>query len=44
MEDILKGENLPEYRELARYIFYTATGNEFDESKIDEEKLYWRKR
>ncbi|NLC93054.1 MAG: site-specific DNA-methyltransferase, partial [Treponema sp.] len=40
MEDILKGENLPEYRELARYIFYTATGNEFDESKIDEEKNY----
>lgn len=40
MEDILKGENLPEYKELARYLFYTATGNDFDISKVDEEKNF----
>lgn len=39
-ETILSGNNLPTYKELARYIFYTATGEEFDESKIDEEKNF----
>jgi len=36
MESILSGNNLPSYNELARYVFYTATGEEFDESKVDE--------
>lgn len=36
MESILEGDNLPTYTELARYVFYTATGGEFDESKVDE--------
>ena len=36
LESILSGSNLPTYKELARYIFYTATGEEFDESKVDE--------
>ena len=27
---------MPTYRDLARYVFYTATGEEFDESEIDE--------
>lgn len=40
LEDILKGENLPEYKELARYLFYTATGNDFDISKVDEKKNF----
>lgn len=35
MESILTGKNLPNYTELARYIFYTATGNEFVESKVN---------
>jgi DNA modification methylase len=37
MESILQGKNLPTYAEFARYIFYTATGEEFNENKIDEE-------
>ncbi len=36
MESILSGKNLPTYKELARYVFYTATGEEFDEKAIDE--------
>lgn len=35
-ERILKGEDLPTFMEMARYIFYTATGEEFNEKKIDE--------
>ncbi len=35
MESILTGNSLPTYEELARYIFYTATGTEFDEKKIN---------
>lgn len=36
MESILEGDKLPSFEELARYVFYTATGEEFDSSKIDE--------
>ena len=36
MESILQGKNLPSYTEFARYIFYTATGEEFNEKKINE--------
>ncbi len=36
LQSILSGKNLPTYKELARYIFYTATGEEFDESAVDE--------
>jgi len=39
-EAILKGNNLPSYLELARYVYYTATGEEFDESKLDESKKF----
>jgi len=35
MESILTGKILPSYEELARYIFYTATGQEFSEKKIN---------
>ncbi len=34
MESILEGDNLPSYLELARYVFYTATGEEFDPSVV----------
>ena len=36
MESILKGKNLPSFTEFARYIFYTATGEEFNERSINE--------
>ncbi len=36
MESILQGKNLPSYEEFARYIFYTATGEEFNEKKIND--------
>ncbi|KAA6337548.1 hypothetical protein EZS27_014381 [termite gut metagenome] len=35
MESLLKGDNLPSYTEFARYLFYTATGEEFNEKVID---------
>jgi adenine-specific DNA-methyltransferase len=35
MESILTGKSLPSYEELARYIFYTATGQEFHEKKMN---------
>lgn len=40
IEHILSGSNLPTYKKLAKYVFYTATGDEFDETKIDEETGY----
>jgi len=40
MENILEGNKLPSYKEMVRYVFYTATGKEFDENKIDEKSNY----
>ena len=37
MENILRGDSLPEYNEFARYIFFTATGDEFDQSVVNEQ-------
>ena len=37
MNHILDGTNLPSYVEFARYLFYTATGEQFEESKINEQ-------
>jgi adenine-specific DNA-methyltransferase len=34
-ETLLKGDNLPTYENLASYVFYTATGEEFDARAID---------
>ncbi len=39
LEHILSGDRLPSYKDLARYVFYTATGEEFDESAVDEQKF-----
>jgi adenine-specific DNA-methyltransferase len=36
MENILRGEKLPSYSEFARYIFYTATGDEFKPDVVNE--------
>ena len=40
LESILSAKNLPGYKDLARYVFYTATGEEFDESSLDEERHF----
>jgi adenine-specific DNA-methyltransferase len=40
MQAILEGDNLPDYEELARYVFYTATGDEFEPSRIDLERHF----
>lgn len=40
MESLLKGENLPSYLEFARYLFYTATGEEFNEKKLNEKTWF----
>jgi adenine-specific DNA-methyltransferase len=40
MESILEGDNLPSYKDLARYVFYTATGEEFDEHTVDEKRNF----
>ena len=39
-DGMLAGKSLPAYDELARYIFYTATGQDFDERKMDEKKFF----
>jgi adenine-specific DNA-methyltransferase len=36
MESLLKGKNLPSFTEFARYLFYTATGEEFNEKTVNE--------
>ena len=36
MESLLRGNNLPTFTEFARYLFYTATGEEFNEKTINE--------
>lgn len=40
MESILEGDNLPSFLELARYVFYTATGEEFDPLKVDKKRNF----
>jgi adenine-specific DNA-methyltransferase len=40
MESILKGDSLPTYNDLARYVFYTATGEQFNPKKVNEKKNY----
>jgi adenine-specific DNA-methyltransferase len=40
IDNILEGNNLPTYLELARYIFYTASGEEFNDKVVDEKKHF----
>lgn len=40
MESILEGDRLPSYKDFAKYLFYTATGEEFDPSQINEKTQY----
>ncbi len=37
---LLSGSKLPTYKELGRYVYYTATGEDFDDSKLEESKNY----
>ncbi len=39
-ESILDGTNLPSYEKLAAYVFFTATGEEFDPSVIDRGRWF----
>lgn len=40
LANILSGEAMPSYSDLARYLFYTATGEYFDPAKVQEDKHY----
>jgi adenine-specific DNA-methyltransferase len=40
MESILEGKSLPSYLDLARYVFYTATGEEFLPEQVDEDRHF----
>jgi len=40
LESILDGDSLPTYNDLARYVFYTATGEEFDVGAIDRKQHF----
>jgi adenine-specific DNA-methyltransferase len=40
IENILSGKSLPSFKELARYVFYTATGEEFKEKKVKAKSGY----
>jgi adenine-specific DNA-methyltransferase len=37
---ILSGEAMPSYHDLARYLFYTATGEYFDPANVQEDKHF----
>lgn len=39
-ERLLTGNQLPSYMELARYAFFTATGEQLDETQVDERRYY----
>jgi adenine-specific DNA-methyltransferase len=40
MYSILEGKKLPSYVDLARYVFYTATGEEFNPKDVKEKKNF----
>ncbi len=40
IDAVLSGAGLPSYEELARYLFYTATGEEFDPDSVLEKENY----
>ena len=40
MESILEGSRLPSYLNLARYVFYTATGEQFLPEEVEEDKHF----
>ncbi|PIQ78112.1 site-specific DNA-methyltransferase [Candidatus Peregrinibacteria bacterium CG11_big_fil_rev_8_21_14_0_20_46_8] len=40
MDNLLAGKKLPSYEDLAKYAFFTATGEKFDPKKLDEKTFY----
>ncbi|MBF0319196.1 MAG: site-specific DNA-methyltransferase [Nitrospirae bacterium] len=40
IQTILNGTNLPQYKELARYVFFMATGEQWNEKELEAEKNY----
>lgn len=40
LENLLRGNNLPSFTEFARYLFYTATGEEFSEKVVNEKTRF----
>src|SRR5262249_49929098 len=40
LEAMLKADKLPSYEDLASYVFYTATGEEFDASRINRKTAF----
>lgn len=40
MDNLLEGKKLPSFEDLAKYAFFTATGEKFDDKKIDEKTFY----
>ncbi|MBE9181729.1 site-specific DNA-methyltransferase [Oculatella sp. LEGE 06141] len=40
LNTVLSGEQLPSYEELARYVFYTATGQPFDSAQLGSAPYY----
>ena len=40
LESILGGDRLPSYNELARYVFYTATGEEFVDKAVNKKTRF----
>lgn len=39
-ENLLKGKKMPAYKDLARYVFFTATGEQLDDAQVDEKRFY----
>jgi adenine-specific DNA-methyltransferase len=39
-ENLLKGGKMPSYKDLARYVFFTATGEQLDDAQVDEKRFY----
>ena len=39
-ESLLDGSNLPDYEALASYVFFTATGEEFDPEKMNRQRWF----
>ena len=40
LKAILEGDSLPDFESLARYVFFTATGEEFDAKKINRKTAF----
>lgn len=40
IDTILEGKNLPTYEELAKYVFFTATGERFDAKKMNQKNYH----